>query len=937
MLEVKKSPTWISLPIGEIRIFYSHVIVPQFIAFVALIVFSAIRPNILPWEDIFSPLLTTESLAIKLSVIIALFLLNLLYQKRALYLTLNILRAEFFWISIILFVGVIGFKLPLVATFFVPTAIAISLLSVMRLKVRSIIYVIAPVIIFSVLLFLYDIVFAENQSWLIGAGSIIVSTLIALSAKKIDEQNTQGNFDLDESLKDAEGARSEESINEREKSGSQTYSKLSSSATFLAESMDKEFRWRFVPLAIIVGAAVLFFAISENCRDVPYYVSWVIILLIQVIIFFQSSRRDNLYELQSLWLLAGCSFFIWWMNAFVYGVIDLSTSETGLLLIMLGLSTVPWIKEFNIAITILFSVFAAIHVIASSTPIFMFMLDGFVIVYTMYRNARHYVRFSSAVLLPRLLTTTREILDPKNLIESLSESLRLLGDAKRILVTYGKSESIILGGGQIGTRDIDPLFVQGLVSLARDQDNAVGLLFKKHMGRQFDPALFYWFGEIPSSIYFCRVILPSEDKSEIFYVFLPVSYTVKLIGAREFQEYASGLLQNIGIRRSPQKLNQRVSQVIVTGGGGIDSKEEDLNHLIHLVNNSAQDLSIVVDNCRSVLEQLEGIVVEKEKSDNYKEIKERFNGQISYLDGALRSLSASVSDVKWLREIASMKKAGALERVNIVSALEEAAAFVEFKIRRSGAKQSVDLNLEASLGILVVSREFLEASLRTLLKAATRNFGCDDVIKLKAWTEEGLVVVQITDSSERKSKIDDYFIQGRDTDSLRSIKNFFALSQARIDFSKGLGENHNIVKITFKVAKVEQREVMSGGWVLLVDDKAEIVTFYSSVAEALGLTCGSATNLAKARELLLEKGEPPSLVVTDLQLDQENGLDLVREIRTQYGTGIPIIVVSGNIEDNLKDQIFSAGASKYLTKPVGRRKLFFEIKELLDGHGGKSI
>jgi DNA-binding response OmpR family regulator len=75
-------------------------------------------------------------------------------------------------------------------------------------------------------------------------------------------------------------------------------------------------------------------------------------------------------------------------------------------------------------------------------------------------------------------------------------------------------------------------------------------------------------------------------------------------------------------------------------------------------------------------------------------------------------------------------------------------------------------------------------------------------------------------------------------------------------------------------------------------------------------------------------------MITDIQLGDESGMDLVQMVRNQYGSSVPIIVVSGNIDKGTASRLERLGATRYLTKPVGRRKLFEEIENVLFKQGG---
>lgn len=123
-------------------------------------------------------------------------------------------------------------------------------------------------------------------------------------------------------------------------------------------------------------------------------------------------------------------------------------------------------------------------------------------------------------------------------------------------------------------------------------------------------------------------------------------------------------------------------------------------------------------------------------------------------------------------------------------------------------------------------------------------------------------------------------------------------------------------------------------WVLLVDDKVDVVTFYSRIADALELPYVTAESVAAARRIIDARGAP-SLLITDIHLGNESGLDLVALFREKFSNEIPIIVVSGEVSDEIQRRAKSLGVTRFLPKPVSRGKLFSEIRALV-GLAGES-
>jgi two-component system OmpR family response regulator len=72
----------------------------------------------------------------------------------------------------------------------------------------------------------------------------------------------------------------------------------------------------------------------------------------------------------------------------------------------------------------------------------------------------------------------------------------------------------------------------------------------------------------------------------------------------------------------------------------------------------------------------------------------------------------------------------------------------------------------------------------------------------------------------------------------------------------------------------------------------------------------------------------PDLVVLDLRLGQEDGLDLLREIRAH--SDIPVIITTGHRRDEIDRVVgLELGADDYITKPFGLRELLARIRAVL--------
>lgn len=80
----------------------------------------------------------------------------------------------------------------------------------------------------------------------------------------------------------------------------------------------------------------------------------------------------------------------------------------------------------------------------------------------------------------------------------------------------------------------------------------------------------------------------------------------------------------------------------------------------------------------------------------------------------------------------------------------------------------------------------------------------------------------------------------------------------------------------------------------------------------------------------LEEGDLPVLVIVDLGLPGETGLELVEWIRRSDRTGaVPVVVLSGSTDRTVIRSAYDAGANAYLVKP-GSLEEFDDVVRRLD-------
>lgn len=116
--------------------------------------------------------------------------------------------------------------------------------------------------------------------------------------------------------------------------------------------------------------------------------------------------------------------------------------------------------------------------------------------------------------------------------------------------------------------------------------------------------------------------------------------------------------------------------------------------------------------------------------------------------------------------------------------------------------------------------------------------------------------------------------------------------------------------------------------VLVVDDCGTTRKLITLFLKGKGYSPIHASNGIEALEKLAVNNV--DVVITDLNMPQMDGLELVKAIREdERYKDIPIIMVSTESGDVDKDAAKKLGASSYIVKPVPQERLLYEIEKLI--------
>ena len=108
------------------------------------------------------------------------------------------------------------------------------------------------------------------------------------------------------------------------------------------------------------------------------------------------------------------------------------------------------------------------------------------------------------------------------------------------------------------------------------------------------------------------------------------------------------------------------------------------------------------------------------------------------------------------------------------------------------------------------------------------------------------------------------------------------------------------------------------GWVLLVEDDAEVMATMEEMLSGLGYHLRTARNVVQALEAA--RVARPDVVLLDLLLPGRLGWELIPLLREQ-GPPVPIIVMTAASSPDVEDAARAHGVFGYILKPVDLERL----------------
>ncbi len=125
---------------------------------------------------------------------------------------------------------------------------------------------------------------------------------------------------------------------------------------------------------------------------------------------------------------------------------------------------------------------------------------------------------------------------------------------------------------------------------------------------------------------------------------------------------------------------------------------------------------------------------------------------------------------------------------------------------------------------------------------------------------------------------------------------------------------------------------MSDHIVLIVDDTNMIRASTRYCLEKAGFEVEEAENGAVGLERLadmIQSGRRPDIILSDIHMPVMNGIEFITQAKKGDARFIPILVLTTETSDNMKQKGKAAGASGWLIKPFNEEELLMVVRKFI--------
>ncbi|MDR1620803.1 MAG: response regulator [Synergistaceae bacterium] len=319
---------------------------------------------------------------------------------------------------------------------------------------------------------------------------------------------------------------------------------------------------------------------------------------------------------------------------------------------------------------------------------------------------------------------------------------------------------------------------------------------------------------------------------------------------------------------------------------------------------------------------------------------ERKDYALRKIGEASQHLLGVINDILDMSKIEANKFELSVEEFNFEKMLQRVVNVIVFRADEKRQKLTVHIDKKIPR-LLVGDDQRLAQVITNLLGNAVKFTPEGGFVSLNAYLlreEDGVCTVQIEVadtgigiSEEQQAKLFRSFQQAESNTSrkfggtglgLAISKNIVELMTGEIRVESKLNEGATFIfTVRLQIGAEESEEFLNPGvnvsnvHILVVDDDADILEYFSDVMQHMGLSCDCAAGGSEALRLV-ERSGPYDIYFVDWRMPGMDGVELTSELKSRTPGKSVVIMISATEWGVIENDAKKAGVDKFLSKPL---------------------